>query len=66
MKFEFKIESENAAMLGYSGIVEVIDMLRETARKINHGGTAGNLFDSNGNTVGSWKMEVKEEANKED
>lgn len=61
MTFLLKIETDNAAFADGNAASEVARILRETATKIESGHTDGKLRDSNGNTVGSFALEVADE-----
>jgi len=56
MKFEFEIDSDNAAFSD-SPELEVARLLRQTAKRIE-GQDEGLLIDINGNKVGYWFIEV--------
>ena len=58
MRFTLKIESDNAAMVD-APQAEVSRILGEVARLVYEGASAGRVRDSNGNTVGSFKLETE-------
>lgn len=59
MKFELKIETENAAFDGLGGPqLEAARLLRQTAEQLEAGSNNGSLTDINGNNVGNWDMET--------
>ena len=49
----FRDENDNLDETGY----EVSRLLRIVADNINNGRSEGNLFDINGNRVGSWRYD---------
>ena len=51
---KLNIKTTNAAFEDKS--LEAARLLREVAERIESGETEGNLKDTNGNTVGSWKL----------
>lgn len=58
MRFTLKIESDNAAMVD-APQAEVSRILEEVSRLVYEGASAGKVRDSNGNTVGSFKLETE-------
>ncbi len=52
--FELKFSTANAAFDDCE--LECKRILREVIKKLERGQTGGNCLDSNGNTVGSWRM----------
>ena len=56
-EFTLHIETDNAAFDVPNGSDELARILRELADRLTDGAGRwrGNLSDSNGNTVGSWK-----------
>lgn len=57
MKITIDIKTDNAAFEENPQEVEMI--LKETAKKIGNGYRDGNLRDSNGNTVGKFRVTGK-------
>ncbi len=60
MKFTLKIESDNAAMVDnpQEGVARILESV---ARLVHEGEYySGTVHDSNGNTVGTWAMQVDE------
>ena len=58
MKFDFRIDSENAAFSGGEGAGEVARLLRQTAERLEQGQECGRLTDYNGNGCGTWDAEA--------
>jgi hypothetical protein len=56
-EFELKIKSGDAAIVDAANY-EIADMLRKAANKVADFETEGVLFDSNGNKVGSWFLDL--------
>ncbi len=61
MKFELKIESENAAFADFPSM-ETARLLRQTAYKLLDGSDSGVLMDINGNRVGDWDLDIPEDS----
>jgi len=60
--FKLELEMGNAAFEGEQRYAEVARILRDTANKIQHGAqTSGEVFDINGNCVGSWSLDPADE-----
>jgi hypothetical protein len=55
MKFTLEIDCDNTTF-DESPATEVARILRETAGRVEEGVWPGNLRDSNGNTVGSFRF----------
>lgn len=66
MKFDFRIDSENAAFSGGEGAGEVARLLRQTAERLEQGQECGRLTDYNGNGCGTWDAEAGAEWRCED
>lgn len=59
--FSMKIELDNDAFDSrHAKFGELPSLLREVARKIEHGSVGGTLMDGNGNSVGTWVIEGDE------
>ena len=56
--FQIKINTDNAAFQPDASL-EVISILEHVVRQLDAGQTGGNVRDSNGNTVGEWKLNNK-------
>lgn len=56
MKFDMKIESDNAD----NGPEMVSDVLEYVAGQVAEGFTGGVVRDGNGNAVGTWEMSAPE------
>lgn len=57
---KLKFATENAAFNG-EPIYEAARLLREAAHRIEAGEYEGRLFDINGNKVGGWTLDRREE-----
>lgn len=55
MKFTLTFDCDNAAFENDLR-VESVAILAEVTERVEAGHTAGNVRDSNGNTVGSWSF----------
>ena len=53
-----KIATDNAAFSDDNAREECASMMEDIARKLRDGYSSGPLLDSNGNTVGSFKLTV--------
>jgi len=64
VEFNMKVSSGNAAMVE-DPVGELTNMMKEIAVQINSyydmNQSSGKLRDTNGNTVGSWSMEIFED-----
>ena len=57
MKFIIQVESDNEGMVTHPELA-VKSILRRIDQKVSDGSTGGTVFDLNGNTVGTWRLEV--------
>lgn len=57
MKFTLEVESGNQAMVD-NPIDELHDIFGQVTTKMLNGRTEGQVLDTNGNTVGSFTLEV--------
>jgi hypothetical protein len=58
--FELSFTTNNDAFAD-SPELEIEYILHRTARQVRAGSREGNVRDSNGNTVGTWKLAPEEE-----
>lgn len=55
MKFSLNFKMDNEAFADYME-GEVKQILHDVGEHVTQGRTAGKVFDSNGNSVGEWKI----------
>lgn len=63
--FTMKLETDNAAFVD-GREDEVADLLSRVARLVRKGYLCGPLHDSNGNTCGSWDLDLPPERDEDD
>lgn len=55
MKLEIKIDSDNAAC---QTVEDAVWMLQELIRRIKKCDTGSKVMDENGNSVGTWSLQI--------
>jgi hypothetical protein len=59
VNFSLNISSANDSMQG-NECEELSWIVEGVMRSVRHGRTEGKIYDSNGNTVGNWSLDVEE------
>ncbi len=59
MAFSLKFDTDNDAFVE-GGTEEVVRLLDVVRKHVRNGNTSGPLHDANGNSVGSWSLELPE------
>jgi hypothetical protein len=61
MKFNLEINSEDDALAGNEGRLELARILRDVADRVLRRENGGKVRDENGNSVGRWSVDTHPE-----